>query len=253
MSLRSGPVRSPSRPTDRGGVGQWASIEPTSRPKSPTVVAPARSAWKKACSLVARAWPAARHALREEAGMATTPSTSATSQSPAATGASPSTMAPPVAPGPVFEAPRNPTPRANTGKRCLSRAPTSRTVPSTTRPTIPAASAAVVRTSPQYPRSVSPPIETAKTDPRGARATAACMAKLSPGAQATVKAGPATAAPAQTARIRACSGTPPLSPKVAEPSDNSCSLAITSEGGAEVSISSAYTGGLGTKQGALGS
>ena len=149
-------------------MGQWASIELTSSPNSAYGRGAGAELLEESLLLRRPSIAGGEAHAEEEAGMATTPSTSATSQSPGATVASPSTITPPVAPGPVLEAPRNPAPRANTGNRCFSSAPRSRTVPSMTSPTIPAASAAVVKTSPQYPRTVSSPTETAKTEPRGA-------------------------------------------------------------------------------------
>jgi hypothetical protein len=69
---------------------------------------------------------------------------------------------------------------------------------------------------------VPSPSAIASTDPRGASLTAACNARLSPGAQKAVKAGPAKVAPAHIGRILELRGTAPDSASVAAPKVMSC-------------------------------
>ena len=164
-----------------------SSIAVTSSESRSTVVAPARSLSKKVASFSARlrfrdkskVLPLEWRRLRQcppranrQLFIATPPSTTSLATEP----------------GPDFVEPRNAMPFANTGKRCRSMAATSRTVPSITSAARPATSATVVSTSPKYPRGVSSPNTIASTDPRGASVTAACNARLSPGAQNAVKA-----------------------------------------------------------------
>src|SRR3954452_9747993 len=58
------------------------------------------------------------------------------------------------------------------------------------------------------------------TDPARARVTATWMARLSPGLQRTVKAGPATRAPDHAGFTRRCIRRAPDSPRVAAPSSS---------------------------------
>ncbi len=201
---------------------QAPSIEVTSRESRSTVVAPDRSLSKKVASFFARKSAVSRQVNSPPTCIATTPSMSPTSQSPLFIATPPRTTGLAIEPGPDFVEPRNAMPLAKTGNRCRSMAATSRTVPSITRATTPATSAAVVSTSPKYPRGVLSPNAIARTDPRGARVTAACNARLSPGAQNAVKAGPAKLAPGHIGRIPELMGTAPDSASVAAPRAMSC-------------------------------
>ena len=59
---------------------------------------------------------------------------------------------------------------------------------------MPRYSASVAARSPKCPQSVRPPASTTRTEPSGACSSSRCTARLSPGAQAHVAAGPQSAA-----------------------------------------------------------
>ena len=126
-----------------------------------------------------------------------------------------------------FTAPRSAMQLLKTGKPWWRSASTSRTPASITMPARPRASAAVVSTSPQYPRSGIPSTCTTSALPAGAVTTPTWMARLSPGGHCTVNAGAASRAPGQAARTRGLMGSPPDSPRVAAPSPERSSATVT--------------------------
>jgi hypothetical protein len=196
-------------------------IELTSRPSSSSVVAPALRRSNIASSLASRPRAAATTSSSASGAMTTMPSASPTSQSPVLTVTSPKAIVPPISPGPDLLAPGSACPRAKTGNFRAASPSRSRTVPSMTSAAMPAVCAAVARTSPQYPRETSPATVAARTLPRGACATPACSARLSPTGQRTANAGPAKRAPGHMAWMRVLRPWPPLSPSVALPSARS--------------------------------
>ena len=98
-------------------------------------------------------------------GTTVTPSASPTTQSPSRTSTSPTNAASPIRPGMFLVAPRNAIIVAKTGNRCAFELVDVADPAVDDQPAMPRDSAAVVSTSPQYPRSGSDPTLTTSTLP----------------------------------------------------------------------------------------
>ena len=172
-------------------------IELMSRPSSSTVVAPAFSR-SNIPQFLGLPGPCRRDDVikhlgpddHDAVGVCDEPVTGAHRHVPESDGAA-------YLPRTRLAAPGRECPRAKTGNSMAASLSRSRTVPSMTSATMPAACAAVARTSPQYPRETSPATVTARTLPRGARATRGMHGEVVPDgtADSECRAGEARARP----------------------------------------------------------
>src|SRR3954468_17968735 len=170
----------------------------------------------------------ARNLSTSATGHTTTPSASATTRSPSLTCTPPMTTSPPTRPMPSLRLATGVVPLAPTGKPAAPTARQARIRPSVTTATIPARSSSAATRSPRMAFVDSPAPATTSTVPgAGTRPGASRIGELSSRPTATTRAGPATVAAGDSARIHGGSAPRPAAPSAASVLDNQSGGCVT--------------------------